>query len=499
MDAPELPSHEVVVIGAGFGGIAAASRLRQMGIADIVVLEEADDLGGTWRDNTYPGCACDVPSALYSYSFAPNPDWTRMYAGHAEIHAYLRRTADELGVTDAIRYGTRLESAVWDQDAQLWHLNTSAGTLTARWVVAGCGPLHRPAVPDLPGIDTFEGTLFHSGQWDHGHELTGRRVAVLGTGASAIQFVPEIQPVVESLILLQRTAQWILPKPDRSVGHIERALYRRIPATQRVMRRLTHAAFESATFGVRHPMLLRPLERVSRAYMRRHINDPSLRRRMTVDFAMGCKRILLSNRWYQALAQPNVRVVDGHVREVRANSIVDGEGVEHPVDTLILATGYHAAAPPVAELFLHADGRSMSEHFESGGAQAYLGTHVAGYPNLFILTGPNSFVYSSIVDVIEAQVERIALAVNFARHHNIGSISVSVAVQETYNVELQEALSRTVWASGCSSWFLNKDGRNTTMWPWSTGELRRRMGDFDPTGFDLEPMREGVPALNEQS
>lgn len=356
------------MIGAGFGGIAAAAKLLESGFRDVVVFEEADELGGTWRENTYPGCACDVPSALYSYSFAPNPDWTRMYAGNAEIHDYLRRTADDLGVTGLIRFGTKVESAHWDDLDLTWRLETSAGAVTARWVVAACGPLHRPSMPDIAGIDTFEGTLFHSARGNHDHDLRGRRVAVLGTGASAIQFVPEIQPLVDSLTVFQRTAQWVLPKPDRQVGDRERALYRRLPGAQRVMRRLTHLVFEAGTYGVRHPLVLRPLEWVSTAHMRRHITDPALRRRVTVSTAMGCKRILLSNRWYQTLARPNVRVVDGDVRQIRPHSIVDGEGVEHEVDTLILATGYHAASPPVAELFHDARGRSMSAHFaEDGG------------------------------------------------------------------------------------------------------------------------------------
>lgn len=483
-----------MVIGAGFGGIAAAARLHQLGMTNIVVLEEADDLGGTWRENTYPGCACDVPSALYSYSFAPNPDWTRTYAGHAEIHQYLRRTARDLGVTGLIRYGTHLESAQWNQDAQHWILHTSGEAMTTRWVIAACGPLHRPAVPDIPGLDTFAGKIFHSARWDHSHDLTGRRVAVLGTGASAIQFVPEIQPVVGSLLILQRTAQWVLPKPDWAVGRAQRLLYRHVPVTQRFIRRIIHAAFEFTMFGVRHPLALRPLERVSRGYMRRHIKDPELRQRMHVDFALGCKRILLSNHWYQALAQDNAHIVDGNVREVRPNSIIDGEGVEHPIDTLILATGYHAASPPVANLFSDAHGRKMIDYFEDGGARAYLGTHVAGLPNLFVLTGPNSFVYSSIVDVIEAQIARISAALEFARQNNIGSMSVSARVQDRYNAELQEALSTTVWASGCSSWFLDTHGQNTTMWPWSTSELRRRVGNFDPTDFDLELVREVVAA-----
>lgn len=489
------PEHEVVVIGAGFGGIAAAAKLRESGFRDVVVFEEADELGGTWRENTYPGCACDVPSALYSYSFAPNPDWTRMYAGNAEIHDYLRRTADDLGVTGLIRFGTKVESAHWDDLDLTWRLETSAGAVTARWVVAACGPLHRPSMPDIAGIDTFEGTLFHSARWNHEHDLRGRRVAVLGTGASAIQFVPEIQPLVDSLTIFQRTAQWVLPKPDRHVGDRERALYRRLPGAQRVMRRLTHLVFEAGTYGVRHPLVLRPLEWVSTAHMRRHITDPALRRRVTVSTAMGCKRILLSNRWYETLARPNVRVVDGDVRQIRPHSIVDGEGVEYEVDTLILATGYHAASPPVAELFHDGRGRSMSAYFAEGGAQAYLGTTVAGFPNLFLLTGPNSFVYSSIVGVIEAQVDRLVTLLRYARHHTLGSVTVRPEIQRLFNDELQDAIAHTVWASGCSSWFMDDSGRNTTMWPWSTGEMRRRLGDVDPTDFELRPlnlMKDGV-------
>lgn len=479
----DVETFDVAIIGSGFGGIAAAARLRQSGVSNLVVLEEASSLGGTWRENTYPGCACDVPSTLYSLSYAPNPDWTRMYAGHTEIETYLRRTAKDLGIDQLIRFNTRLDRGRWSESESCWELDTSAGPLRAKWVVAGCGPLHHPVMPDLPGLDRFKGTVFHSARWNHDHDLTGRRVAVLGTGASAIQFVPQIQPRVDELVLLQRTAQWVLPKPDRKIGQLERTLYRRLPAAQRVARQLTHAAFEFGTFGVRHPWLLRPLERLARANMHRHIKDPDLRRRMSVRYAMGCKRILLSNSWFQALAQPNVTVRDGRVREVRATSIVDGEGTEHQIDTLILATGYHASSPPVADLFYDADGISMAKRFAASGARAYLGTTVTGFPNLFLLTGPNSFVYSSIVDVIEAQVDHIAQALAFARNHKIARLEISADVEAAFNDELQKALSKTVWASGCSSWFLDFEGRNTTMWPWSTAEFRRRTRRFDPAAY----------------
>lgn len=352
-------------------------------------------------------------------------------------------------------------------------------------VIAATGPLSEPAVPAFPGIEKFNGHVFHSATWDHDHDLTGRRVAVVGTGASAVQFIPEIQPKVEQLVVFQRTAQWVLAKPDKSIGERERRLYRRFPIAQRAVRAITHHAFEATTIGTRHSWMLLPMRAAGRRQLKRFVNDPELRRRLTPDFDLGCKRILLSNRWYPAITAPNVVIASSGVREVTETGLVDDQGVHHEVDTLILATGFQAAEPPVAELFFDAANKSMKEHFRAHGAEAYLGTSVTGFPNLFLLTGPNTFVYGSIVGVIEAQLNFISNAIAAARRHRLSRLEVRKHVVDRYNDEVQRALSGSVWNSGCASYFQDSRGRITTMWPWSQAEMSRRMARFEATDYHL--------------
>ena len=395
-----------------------------------------------------------MPSALYSYSYAPNPDWSARYAGQAEILDYLRRTAESHAATRSIRFGTRLLRGDWDEDDRRWRLETSTGPVSARWLVAAGGTLHEPAWPDLPGLDTFRGRVFHSSRWDHGHQLRGRRVAVVGSGASALQFVPRIAPQVRRLVLLQRSAQWVLPRFDRSVTAVERRVFRLFP----------------------------PAQRLARRHLRRSVADPELRARLLPAEDIGCRRLLRSNDWYPTLARPDVTVA-GDVREVRPGSVVDGEGQEHPVDTLILATGFHAAEPPIYRLLHGADGTSLAERFAATGARAHLGTAVAGTPNLFLLAGPNSNVQTSSVTVLEAQVDHVAAALAAARDRGADRVEVHPEVARAGEREVRRRLVDTVWATGCRAWYLDRRGRNTTNWPGTTTELRRRLRRFDPAGY----------------
>lgn len=484
----ERPSdiRDVIVIGAGFGGIGAVIALRARGIDDVVVLEKSDALGGTWRDNTYPGCACDVPSPLYSFSFAQNPNWTRFYAGNAEILRYMRTVASDHDVVKHIRFNTRVVAARWHDDRNLWEVETTSGIHRARMVIAATGPLSEPAIPAFPGIERFSGHVFHSATWDHDHDLTGRRVAVVGTGASAVQFIPEIQPKVERLVVFQRTPQWVLAKPDKPINERERRIYRRLPIAQRAVRAITHLVFEATTIGTRHSWMLLPMRAAGRRQLKRLVKDPELRRRLTPNFDLGCKRILLSNYWYPAITAPNVVIASSGVREVTETGLVDEQGVHHEVDTLILATGFQAAEPPVAELFFDAADRSMKERFRTHGAQANLGTSVAGFPNLFLLTGPNTFVYGSIVGVIEAQLTFIGDAISTAHRLRLSRLDVREDVITRYNDEVQLALSGSVWNSGCASYFQDARGRITTMWPWSQAEMSRRMSRFDANDYQLK-------------
>jgi cation diffusion facilitator CzcD-associated flavoprotein CzcO len=478
---PPVEQREVVVVGTGFGGLAALIRLRARG-HDVLAVEQADGIGGTWRDNSYPGAGCDVPSSLYSYSFAPNPDWSARYAGQAEILDYLHRTADRFSATRSIRFGTRLVRGDWDERTRRWRLQTSTGPISARWLVAAGGTLHEPAWPDLPGLDTFRGTVFHSSRWDHGHDLRGRRVAVVGSGASALQFVPRIAPQVRRLVLLQRSAQWVLPRFDRSVTGVERRLFRRVPTAQRAVRLGVYLAAEAVALGVRHRWLRPPLTWLARRNLRRGVPDPVLRERLLPAEDIGCRRLLRSNTWYPTLARPHVAVA-GDVREVRPGSVVDGDGREHPVDTLILATGFRAAEPPIYQLLHGADGASLAERFAATGARAHLGTTVAGTPNLFLLAGPNSNVQTSSVTVLEAQVDHVAAALSAARELGADRVEVHPEVAREGEQEVRRRLVDTVWATGCRAWYLDRRGRNTTNWPGTTTELRRRLRRFDPAGY----------------
>ncbi|MEA2484772.1 MAG: hypothetical protein QOC55_2719, partial [Thermoleophilaceae bacterium] len=470
---------EVVVVGAGFAGVGAAIKLHEAGFDDFAVLEKADRLGGTWRDNTYPGCGCDVPSAVYSFSFARNPDWSHAYAGQQEIQDYLERTAGEFGVTPRIHFGTEVLEARWSEDEQRWHIETSAGPYTARAVIAGAGPLHEPNLPDVPGIDTFEGNVFHSARWDHDYDLTGKRVAVVGTGSSAIQFVPMIQPQVEQLYLFQRTAPWVIPKFDRRVTDAEKKLFRRFPATQQALRNAFYYLFEATQLAQRRPRVMQQLQKLALIHLKRQVTNPELRRALTPHFTLGCKRILLSNTYYPALQQPNAEVVPHAMREIRAHSVVGADGVEREVDAIIFGTGFHVTDMPIAERIRGADGRSMAEAWQ-GSPRAYLGTTVAGFPNLFMLIGPNvGNGHTSAIILIEAQLEYALGALRAMQERGLASVAVRPEVQSAWNERVQAALAGTVWNSGgCQSYYLDRNGTNSTIYPWTTIDLRRRTARF---------------------
>jgi cyclohexanone monooxygenase len=470
---------EVVVVGAGFAGVGAAIKLHEAGFDDFAVLEKADRLGGTWRDNTYPGCGCDVPSAVYSFSFARNPDWSHAYAGQQEIQDYLERTAGEFGVTPRIHFGTEVLEARWSEDEQRWHIDTSAGPYTARAVIAGAGPLHEPNLPDVPGIGTFEGNVFHSARWDHDYDLTGKRVAVVGTGSSAIQFVPMIQPQVERLYLFQRTAPWVIPKFDRRVTDAEKKLFRRFPATQQALRSAFYYLFEATQLAQRRPRVMQQLQKLALIHLKRQVADPELRRALTPHFTLGCKRILLSNTYYPALQEPNAEVVPHAMREIRAHSVVGADGVEREVDAIIFGTGFHVTDMPIAERIRGADGRSMAEAWQ-GSPRAYLGTTVTGFPNLFMLIGPNvGNGHTSAIILIEAQLEYALGALRAMKQRGLASVAVRPEVQSAWNERVQAALAGTVWNSGgCQSYYLDRNGTNSTIYPWTTIDLRRRTARF---------------------
>jgi cation diffusion facilitator CzcD-associated flavoprotein CzcO len=487
--------HRIVIVGSGFAGLGAAIKLKQAGIEDFVVLERTGDVGGTWNVNTYPGCQCDIPSHLYSFSFAPNPGWTRTYSLQPEIWEYLRRVCSEQDIDPHIRFHHAVGAARWDEDERLWRIETNAGELTAEMLIAGPGPLAEPKLPEIEGIDTFEGTIFHSAQWNHEHSLLGKRVAVIGTGASSIQFVPHIQPEVSKLHLFQRTAPWVVPHRDRRTSRAERLLYRVFPPAQRLVRGLVYWSRELFVFTLMHPREDSLAERTGRRHLREQVPDPELRAKLTPRYRIGCKRILISNDYYPALQHPNVEVVTDSIVRVTPRGIVTADGVERVLDTIILGTGFHVTDMPVAE-WVHGRGGRTLEDVWRGSPQAYLGATVAGFPNLFLLVGPNTGLgHNSIVFMIESQLNHLMNCVAHLDRTSTSVFEVRTGVQERFNEELQRKLEGSVWTSGgCVSWYLDEHGRNSTIWPGSTWPYRRRTRRFDPGDYELgtRPAREPI-------
>ncbi|HEX2204695.1 MAG TPA: NAD(P)/FAD-dependent oxidoreductase [Longimicrobium sp.] len=479
----------VAIIGSGFGGLGLALRLKRAGEDDFVVLERARDVGGTWRDNTYPGCTCDVPSHLYSFSFAPNPGWSHSFSRQPEIQAYLRRCAAEGGVLPHVRFGHEVRGAAWDDAAQRWTVETSGGTLTASVLVMASGALSDPVIPGLPGLDRFRGVAFHSSRWNHDFDLTGKRVAVIGTGASAIQLVPAIQPVVGRMHVFQRTPPWILPRRDRRMGAAEKALYRRLPFVQRAARAAIYAGRELFVFGFRDPDRMRLAQRIARRHLRKSVADPDLRRKLTPNWTLGCKRVLLSNDYLPALTKPNVEVVTEGIAEVRESSIVTEDGVEREVDAIVFGTGFRATDPLLAPHVRGREGRTLAEAW-SGSPRAHLGTSVAGFPNFFILLGPNTGLgHTSVVYMIEAQIEHVLSALGHMRAHGVGAREPREEAQAAFVAGVDARMEGTVWTSGgCASWYLDATGRNSTLWPDFTWRFRRRAARLRPEEYVMRPM-----------
>jgi cation diffusion facilitator CzcD-associated flavoprotein CzcO len=485
------PAHvHTFVVGAGFAGLAMAIKLDEAGEHDFLVIERGDDVGGTWRDNTYPGAACDVPSQLYSFSFARNPHWSRSFSPQPEIQAYIRRVAEESGVLDRFRFRTDLEDASWDDDAHLWRIRTSTGSLTADVLVSAAGALSDPKLPDIDGIDSFQGEVFHSARWNHDYDLTGKRVAVIGTGASAIQIVPEIAPKVAHLDVYQRTAPWIIPRRDRAYTRPERLAFKHLPAAQKAYRTAIYWARETFVPAfVVDARIAAPAKKAALLNIRRGIADPELRARVTPTFEIGCKRVLISNDWYPTLARDDVDLVTDRIAKVTPSAIVTQGGTEREVDVLIVATGFHATDIPIARHIHGRHGVALAEHFRQNGMQAYKGSTVAGFPNLFFIVGPNTGLgHSSMVFMIESQVAYAVDAVRRMRDDHVIAVEPTVSAQKAWNDDIQRRMKRTVWSSGgCSSWYLDEHGRNVTLWPRTTYKFRQLTSRFDTENYRATP------------
>lgn len=468
-------SHvHIAILGAGFSGVGAAIRLLESGIREFAVFERALEIGGVWRDNEYPGCACDVEAPLYSFSFAPNPNWTRLYAPQAEIFAYLRRCVDEHGVRPHLRLGHTIESVRWDPELRRWSIASSRGQFTADVILASTGALSEPIIPNLPGRERFAGKAFHSAHWDHSHSLAGRRVAVVGTGASAIQIIPEIQAKVGKLLVFQRTPAWVIPRFDREFGPRQRQLFATLPITQKLLRASLYLRHESMLIGFRNPGIMKLIERRVIDYLEHMVPDPELRRRLTPKFRFGCKRVLVSSTYLPALVQPNVEVVASAVRELVPEGIVDGEGRTHEVDTIVFATGFRVTDQPFAEHVHGATDQTLAASWR-GSPKAHLGTMIHGFPNFFLMTGPNTGLgHSSMLLMIEAQIELILGALRELAE-GTRTIEPKPEVQQRFVEEIDRGGAGTVWtAGGCQSWYLDETGRNSTLWPWSTYAYMRR-------------------------
>ena len=479
--------HRVAIIGAGFGGIGASVALARQGVGHVL-FERAPELGGTWRDNHYPGCRCDVPSHLYSFSFALNPDWSESYSPQPEIQAYLRRVAGEFGVTNRIRFSHDVLEASWHAAGARWRITTSVGEHTADVLILANGPLAEPAFPDLPGMDRFEGAAFHSARWRDDHDLSGQRVAVIGTGASAIQIVPAIQPIVRHLTIFQRTAPWVVPHRNRRITDLERSLYRRVPPAQRLVRDGIYWSREVlAAPLLRNGRLLRRLERLARDHIAAQVGDPCLRAKLMPDYRPGCKRLLPSDDWYPAIQQPNVELVTDKLVEVGSDHLVTAEGRRVPVDTIVYATGFRVTDNPVADRIQGSDGRTLAEHWSATGMRAYLGTTVSGFPNLFMLAGPNTGIgHTSLVFMIESQLPYVTGALAAMAKLGATTIELRQEVLDAWTREIQARAAPTVWNSGgCASWYLDSEGRNTAIWPDYTWRFRRRTRRFDTASYRL--------------
>jgi cation diffusion facilitator CzcD-associated flavoprotein CzcO len=463
----------IVIAGAGFAGIGMGIALKKAGYHDFVVLEKDSDLGGTWRDNTYPGCACDVPSPLYSYSYELNPSWTRVFAPQQEIWDYLRTCAAKYGVDAHIRYGCAVERTDWGDAARHWNIGTRQGDYQARAVVSAGGALHVPSYPDLQGAAGFGGAAFHSSRWDRSVDLAGRRVAVIGTGASAIQFIPEIARQAAGLTLFQRTPPWVHPRPDVEIPARVRGTLEAVPGAARVFRDAVYWLLEARALGFAvHPKLMAPLEAMARRHLESQVADPGLRAKLTPDYTIGCKRILLSSSYYPALQRPNVDLVTDAIAEITETGVVSADGTEHPADVIIYATGFRVIDSVAALNVTGRDGRELKQE----GVEAYRGITVPGFPNFFMLLGPNTGLgHTSVVFMIESQIQHVMTCLRMLARERAGTIEVRQAASRRYNGGLQKRLRRAVWSEGgCTSWYLDQDGINRALWPGFTFEYWAR-------------------------
>ena len=477
-----MPKHvyDTLIVGTGFTGIGAAIKLAQSGVDDFVIVERDDRVGGTWRDNTYPGAACDIPSLLYSFSFAQNPDWSRAYSPAGEIRGHIEDLVDEFDLRRRIQFGVEVNGLHFDEAVGTWTVDTTGRKrFTARTVVLASGPLPDHKLPDIRGVDTYEGKVIHSARWDHDYDFTGKRVAVIGTGASAVQIIPELVKQADFVKVFQRTPGWVLPRLDVAMPAVAQELFAKVPAAQQLARQALYWGHEvSATALVWDSPLTGLVARLGKAHLRRQVKDPWLRRQLTPDFTPGCKRMLISSDYYPALQKDNCKLIDWPIATISPVGIRTSDGVEHHLDAIVFATGFdvHLTGPPYPVTGI--GGRSLAEEW-AGGAQAYKSINAHGYPNLFLMTGPNSGPgHNSLLVYVEGQIDYAVSGITAILRNNLRYLDVRADVQRRYNERIQKRLTKTTWMSGCSSWYLTKDGFNASMYPGFATQYLRQMRDF---------------------
>lgn len=485
--APEA-DFPIAVLGAGFAGIGAGIQLAKAGIRSFTIFERADEVGGTWRDNTYPGAACDVPSHVYSFSFEQNPRWSRRFAESGEIQAYLLGLVDKWKLRDHIRFGTEVVEARFDEDAGVWELSTDAGdTFRARAVISGVGGLVDPQLPDIKGIQSFRGELFHTARWNHDYDLAGRRVAVIGTGASAVQVVPGIADQVARMHVYQRTPAWVMPKQDRRYTEAEKRRYERFPFLLRASRLVKYWLSEALgpMIFLDSPRLSQWPEKASLRFLRSQVKDPALRAKLTPDFQFGCKRILISDDYWKTFERENVELVTDPIEEIKSSGIQTTDGTLREVDAIVLATGFALGLASAPFPITGRGGRRLDDAWADG-AVAYKGLSVSGFPNWFICMGPNTGPgHTSVLVYTEAQLHHALQAIQKLRRENLRFVDVRQEVQDRYNQGIQERMKHMVWTSGCNSWYLSDDGKNHSLYPGFAAEYVLRAHRFRASEYEI--------------
>jgi cation diffusion facilitator CzcD-associated flavoprotein CzcO len=480
-------THVAVIVGTGFAGVGMAIALKKAGVHNFVILEKADRVGGTWRENTYPGCACDIRSHLYSFSFEPKADWTREFAPQPEILGYIEHCVAKYDLGRHIRFGQEVTGAEFDETTASWHVSTADGAMfRAKALVIGQGPLHVPNIPDLPGLERFEGRAFHSAQWDHDYDLAGQRVAVIGTGASAIQIVPQIAARTAHLTVFQRTPPWIMPRPDRAFTDRQIQRFGRSRLARLAHRNLIYWAQESFVLGFEHPNLIKAAERLGRRHIARQVDDPALRGKLTPGYTLGCKRTLVSSDYYPTFNRANVDLETSRIAGIRERSIITADGREIEVDAIVFGTGFHVTDAMAKAHLTGRGGLKIADAWRDG-IEAHLGTTVAGFPNLFFLVGPNTGLgHNSIIFMIESQVRYIMSCLRLVARQNAASIEVRADAQDRFNRWVQRKSRGSVWLKGgCESWYLDSEGVNRSLWPASTVSYWLRMRRVRPADFTL--------------